>query len=191
MANCSATTWACGLACRDWLPSSRDLLFAEVAFNDFNISSLFAIEETSPFPLRHLFRSLDLRTKDGSPALGILPNVRDLKVQVTDWTNSYRMSLAPLSSGPNTLSTRSATRAELSQSVLFRHLQLWDSTRPFPKRLIFPCVAGKPGFPFRRFLDLRSQSFCVSVPSSVEQWLQTKASPKLFSLSIPSLSFHH
>ncbi|KAJ7763634.1 hypothetical protein DFH07DRAFT_812619 [Mycena maculata] len=81
----TSTIARCGLVCKNWLPTSRYRLFAEVHLNDGTMDSFFDVVHTSPFPLRSFIRSLalDSELESGSTRLselGPLPQATTLRI---------------------------------------------------------------------------------------------------------------
>ncbi|KAJ7625632.1 hypothetical protein FB45DRAFT_1004998 [Roridomyces roridus] len=76
-----------GLISRDWLPSSRYHLFAQVHLEDHTINSFLDAAHSSPFSLRNFVRSMEIYSKleygpERLGELGILPNATSLLISM-------------------------------------------------------------------------------------------------------------
>lgn len=77
----------CGLVCKNWLPSSRYRLFAEVDLNDRSMQPFIRIVETSSFPIPRFIRTLGLSSgredhslDENLRKLGLLPQLTTLRI---------------------------------------------------------------------------------------------------------------
>ncbi|KAJ7117488.1 hypothetical protein C8R44DRAFT_983023 [Mycena epipterygia] len=88
----------CGLVCKNWLPSSRYHLFAEVTLNDRTMRSFLRVLQTSPLPIPTFIRSLYLSFTGSSSVqslgeIGPLPQVTHLRITMKDpvYTRNYAL----------------------------------------------------------------------------------------------------
>lgn len=80
-----------GLVCKNWLPSSRYRLFADVQISDRTMDSFVSIAQNSPLSIPNFIRSLKLSSRradnlldENLRRLGSFPRVETLRISMTD-----------------------------------------------------------------------------------------------------------
>lgn len=109
------TVAQCGLVCKNWFPSSRYRLFANVDLNDHTVRPFLSVVDKSPFPIPSVIRSLGLSFSGNEGEFSLEESLRQL--------------------GPLRLVT--TLRMTLKHDILIQNSTLLENTFPGISTLVF------------------------------------------------------